>query len=355
MRYLFAAACLLWGFASLSAQTNVIKKIAAKSNDYGVDYTLPKTSILVRAEVIKHTVKAGPYARYADKYLGVSNPIQTDRSWYELGALSLTNPGVPDHEQTYRVEFKPGTTAPYVYLTQEGFLCSINAPYSPAGGGEADSTAVAAPPKAPVAMQAMTEEMLMAGSVAKQAEVAAKQIYRIRESRMNILTGEADNPPADGVAMKLVIAQLEQQEKALTRLFTGTSTSQSSYYDFSLVPEGNVDKEVLFRFSERLGIVDADDLAGAPVYLNLHALLPPEQEAPGKDKKDKQSKGLVYNVPAKAEAEILKGGKSLLKQDVMVVQFGDKETLANALFADKKKPVKIYFYPQTGAIRQIIQ
>ena len=49
-----------------------------------------------------------------------------------------------------------------------------------------------------------SEELLMAGSTAKQAEVAAKQIYRVRESRLNILTGEADNLPPDGEAMKLV-------------------------------------------------------------------------------------------------------------------------------------------------------
>ena len=60
----------------------------------------------------------------------------------------------------------------------------------------------------------------MAGSTSRQAEVAAKQIYRIRESRLDILTGEADNLPPDGDAMKLVIQQLEAQEQALSQLFT---------------------------------------------------------------------------------------------------------------------------------------
>lgn len=53
----------------------------------------------------------------------------------------------------------------------------------------------------------------MAGSTARQAEVAAKQIYRIRESRLNILTGEADNLPPDGEAMKLVIQQWKSRKK----------------------------------------------------------------------------------------------------------------------------------------------
>lgn len=95
----------------------------------------------------------------------------------------------------------------------------------------------------------MSEELLMAGSTAKQAEVAAKQIYRIRESRMNILTGDADNLPPDGEAMKLVIQQLEEQEKALTNLFTGIQAKEVSDYEVTIVPFDNLDKEVLFRFS----------------------------------------------------------------------------------------------------------
>lgn len=95
----------------------------------------------------------------------------------------------------------------------------------------------------------LSEELLMAGSTAKQAEVAAKQIYRIRESRMNILTGDADNLPPDGEAMKLVIQQLEEQEKALTNLFTGIRAKEVSDYEVTIVPFDNLDKEVLFRFS----------------------------------------------------------------------------------------------------------
>ena len=126
----------------------------------------------------------------------------------------------------------------------------------------------------------------MAGSTAKQAEVAAKQIYRIRESRMNILTGDADNLPPDGEAMKLVIQQLEEQEKALTNLFTGIQAKEVSDYEVTIVPFDNLDKEVLFRFSPQLGIVDADDLGGAPVYMNLKAI----DRAPVLDPKEAEKK-----------------------------------------------------------------
>ena len=173
-------------------------------------------------------------------------------------------------------------------------LCSINAEYTPDESAlEAARKKNQAPTKVTDA-SVLSEELLMAGSTAKQAEVAAKQIYRIRESRMNILTGDADNLPPDGEAMKLVIQQLEEQEKALTNLFTGIRAKEVSDYEVTIVPFDNLDKEVLFRFSPQLGIVDADDLGGAPVYMNLKAIdRAPVLDPKEAEKKEKSLKGII--------------------------------------------------------------
>ena len=61
---------LLLSFSAV-AQTKVVKANAVKANDYGVAYSLPKTELVVDAEVTKVTCKAGPYYQYAEKYLGV--------------------------------------------------------------------------------------------------------------------------------------------------------------------------------------------------------------------------------------------------------------------------------------------
>ena len=122
------------------------------------------------------------------------------------------------------------------------------------------------------------------------------------------------------------------------------------------MPEDELDKEVLFRFSTKLGILDEDDLGGEPVYMNLASF----ERAPGLDakeaeKKAKLMKGIVYNVPGKARVEIFFNNKSLLKKETPVVQFGTQQVLAPALLEDKKMPVKVSFYPETGAIKQIKQ
>lgn len=340
----------------LLGQTRIQKKSAVKANNFGVTYSLPKTSLVVNAEVTKVTCKAGPYYQYAEKYLGVKDAVTEDKVYYELGKINLVNKGIPDADNTYIVEFRSGTVAPYAYLTEDGLLCSINAEYTPE---ESALDIIKKNKPADVintSASVFTEELLMAGSTARQAEVAAKQIYRIRESRLNILTGDADNMPPDGEAMKLVIQQLEEQEKNLTTLFTGILTKETELYEVSLIPHDELTKEVLFRFSPQLGIVDADDLGGAPVYMNLKAterapLLDPKEE----EKKIKSLKGVVYNVPGKANVEILMNQKALYKGEVQITQFGTQEGLATVMFEDKKMPVKVYFYPETGAIKQIIQ
>lgn len=353
MKNLIIIAALLLGLP-LAAQTKVVKKNAVKANNFGITYSLPKTSLIVEAEVTKVTCKAGPYYQYAEKYLAVQDAIAEDAVYYELGKVRLINRGVPDPDNTYIVEFKPGTVAPYAYLTEEGLLCSINTEYVPAEE-KAEKKAVAAKQGA-AQNSVLSEELLMAGSTARQAEVAAKQIYRIRESRMDILTGEADNLPPDGEAMKLVIQQLEAQEQTLSHLFTGTTEKTTDLYEVSIIPSDELDKEVIFRFSKQLGIVDADDLGGAPVYMSLIATeRAPQLEPKEAEKKEKSLKGIIYNVPGKAKVEITMGKRTLYKGEAQITQFGTQEGLAPVMFEDKKAPVKISFYPETGAIKQIIQ
>ena len=130
MKNLIIIASLLLSLP-IMAQTKVVKKNAVKANNFGITYSLPKTSLVVDAEVTKVTCKAGPYYKYAEKYLGVKDAITEDKVYYELGKISLVNKGVPDADNTFIVEFKAGTVAPYAYLTEDGLLCSINAEYTP--------------------------------------------------------------------------------------------------------------------------------------------------------------------------------------------------------------------------------
>jgi len=350
---------ILFATNFLNAQTKVLKMSATKSTDFGVTYSLPKTMLTVRVNYSKVTQKAGAYARYAEKYLGVKggSVVSEDQVYYKLNNINVISKGVIDKDASYLVEFKSKTTSPFVYLTEEGLICTINADYEPesTGGNNAITQSVPESTKIPP-HSVYTEEYLNAGSVTKMAEVAAKQIYKLRDSRTDLLTGNADNAPRDGEGMKIVLANLEAQEKALTELFTGTTSVETFTSDFDVEPVSNVDKEVLLRFSKYTGVVGKDDLSGSPVYINIKNLESIEpQEIVDPKRKTKETQSIVYNIPGKAAVEVFYGINSMYRNTFQIVQFGNKQILATSIFDDKKAPVKVYFYPETGAIKQIIQ
>jgi hypothetical protein len=356
--FLVTLVILLFATIPLNAQTKVVKTNASKSTDYGVNYYLPKTVLIVDVDYSKITQKAGPYAKFADKLLDISNLsiIEEDRTYYTLDKINMTGKGVPDKNESYLIEFKAKTTSSFAYLTEEGLICTINADYTP----EAESSkAKPKPAEKPISVNPQSifsEEYINAGSAFKKAEIVAKQIYKLRESRNDLLTGEADNIPRDGEGIKLLLNNLEAQEKALVELFTGTSTVETLDSEFEIEPMTDINKEVIFRFSKYSGIVDEEDLSGNPVYINVKDLKVSDAKDVSDPKhKAKVGESIVYNIPGKAEVEVFFGVKSLYKNTFQVVQFGNKQLLATSLFEDKKVPVRVLFYPETGAIKQIIQ
>ena len=351
MKHTISLFVMLLYTVTLAAQTNVERMTPTKATGNGVIYTLPKTSFVINVEVTKVTVKAGPYYRYAERYLGMRDVITEDAVYFELGKITMDNKGVPDPNNTYKIAFNQKTVAPYAYLTREGFLCAINEMYVPELVDE--ERKVEQKEIATFSTSVYSEELLRAGSEARQAEVASRHIYEFRESLKDIITGNADYMPPDGEALKLMIGKLEEQEKALVNLFTGIENRETAYYDVTIIPEDELERKVLFRFSTKLGILDEDDLGGEPVYMNLTAIERKPELDPKEAEKKAKSKGLVYNYPGRGRAEIIYNNKSLLRKEMPVVQFGIRDVLLPVLFEDKKEPIKVTFYPETGSIAKI--
>lgn len=359
MKYYIGLLLVLLFAGPICAQ-NIVKMSAIKANDYGVTYSLPKTAIDITVEYTKTTRKAGEFYRYAQMYLSVDKPIAEDVVVYTLDKIESKTYGVVDKDKSYLVEFKSNTVAPYVSLTKDGLICAINQDYESPKSDDKGVEQSAVAEKLPDPKTFLSEEILRAGSTAKQAELIAKQIYRLRESRTNILTGEADNMPPDGQAYKVVMDQINAQEKALTAMFVGTETKEVASKSFTVVPDGeNIDNRILFRFSSKLGVVGTNDLAGSPVYLSLKNKNPlPKQELTPKEEKEmekKFSRGIIYNVPNKASLEISYNGKKYVQKECDVVQYGSQDVLTPQMFDNKKNPIKVVFFHELGAIKQIIE
>ncbi len=354
MRYFVGLLLSLFVCMSSNAQKTV-RMDAIKGNNYGVAYSLPKSVLEVTVEYSKKVKKAGEFYMYSERYLNVSNPITEDITEYELNKIDAQVTGAPDPLQSFLVEFRPNSAMAFVTLTEDGLLCAINADYS-FPKNSTDSEKLAVNPTID-ARQFFTEEIMRAGSSAKQAELIAKQIYKIRESRNDIITGEADNMPPDGEAYKLVMKQLDDQEKALSGLFLGIEDAQPMKKVIRIdLSNKDVKDVIISRFSKKLGVVDNNNLAGEPIYLSLSKKssmsAPILSEKESKDFEKKLTSGIVYNIPGKAALEIEFNNKLYVNKECDVVQFGTRDVLDNKQFGDRNNPLKVIFYPELGAIKQ---
>lgn len=150
----------------------------------------------------------------------------------------------------------------------------------------------------------MTEEILSAGSTAKMAELTAKEIYNIRESKNLILRGQADTMPKDGASLKLIMDNLDKQEKALTDMFTGKEVTEDKLFTAVILPDKEVTNDVVLRFSKKLGILSSDNLAGEPIYIKVESPTPIQTTVVTEEdskKKKKAPKGILYNIPGKGQ------------------------------------------------------
>ncbi len=204
----------------------------------------------------------------------------------------------------------------------------------------------------------MTAEMQQSTSSAKRAELAAARIFELRQSRSEIISGTADNMPADGQAMQLALDNLAAQEAALTAMFVGTIQTSTQVETFTVTPPADIQgtqwETIVARLSSLSGIVDADDLTGAPIRLTLNITERgrlPENEK-GETKRFPKG-GLAYRIPGTAEITINFNGNRITSSTIDVAQYGVVFGLDPNLFTDKKAPAYAIFNPVTGAITEL--
>lgn len=318
----------------------------------GAVYFLPKTAIRVSVLVEKSTYIPGDFSNYAKRYLRMKDVSMESSITYRVVAVKQEPIAMPDTTKAYAVKFNAKTVAANLALSDDGRLLAINAqpkqqvlpqPF------EAAPKQISENPR-----QFMSEDILAAGSTAKMAELTAREIYDLRENKNLLIKGQADFMPNDGAQMKLMLERLDQQDKALTRLFSGVTERDTTETILTVIPDGNISKQVLFRLSQKRGLVDADDLSGEPFYVsveNLKTVPAINQEMAAKKKKQPES-GIYVNVAGRMRSTISKGKQVLSVKDLPAAQFGNVELLSGELF-NKHYTTRLWLNPLTGAVDQL--
>ena len=340
--------CLLLISNTLAAQTQVTNYMPGVTPD-GATFFLPRTAIRITIMAEKTTYTPGEYAAYAQRFLRLNN-ISTEPSVnHRVLSISQTAVGVADTAKAFTVKFNPKTAAVNVALAQDGTLLAVN--------GDAELEALPEPfkaaPKTPLPdpHRFQGEEILAAGSLAKMAQLTAQEIYDLRENRNLLIKGQADFMPHDGLQMKLMLDQLDLQDRALTSMFAGITECDTTEYVFYVCPTGTVEGHTLFRFSRYNGLVDVNDLSGVPYTMSVTDLnTVPKTELIGKKKKAEN--GLYYNVPGRMRSVISQGLTILSQEEMPAAQFGNVELLVGDLF-NKHYATRLWLDPVTGTISRL--
>lgn len=318
----------------------------------GIAFFLPKTAVEVNVIATKVKYTPGDFCQYANRYLRINNVTSEPSTDWEIKKIEVRPVGIPDSTKAYIMKLSDKSVMSNIEITDNGIIKAIN---TSAPDTEKAEYILEKPQRPDDGRKYMTEEILTAGSTAKMAELTAKEIYNIRESKNLILRGQADAMPKDGVSLKLIMDNLEKQEKALVQMFTGIKTREDKLFTAVILPEGNNTESVVMRFSQKLGILSSDNLAGEPMYIKIENSNPVQASVMDSEegKKKKGHKGILYNIPAKANVSITFKGKTLFEDNnMMFAQFGNTELLVNGLF-NKKVNTRVIFDTVTGGIQKI--
>lgn len=323
-----------------------------------VSYWLPKTKLTVIVTTRKNSFKPGEFSRYAERYLRMNDVKDKAEESWEITGIEITSYGIPDKNNLYTLSFPTNGTRPFIELTKEGIISAVNT-------HPKDDSNTSVPP-APAKNTTnrinpqtyMTEEIIMAGSTAKMAELTAKEIYSIRESRNSITRGQADYIPTDGESVKYMLESLSTQENALLTLFSGTSETEERLFTIDVTPDIPLTKQLLFRFSSKLGVLPNDNLAGEPVWIDItdnNLLEPPveiESDKKNKNTNKKANAFLYCRIPGRATIKVYNNRVSFIEKEMPIAQFGNIEVVSSGIMG-KNADTRITFDTATGAVLTI--
>ncbi|OIP84428.1 MAG: hypothetical protein AUK44_02580 [Porphyromonadaceae bacterium CG2_30_38_12] len=328
------------------------QQLSFAKNEPALVYSLPKTVLSIDITCVKTTQTQGIYYQYAERYLATKQIVLENKTSFALQSIGLSTQTIADSKRTYKLFPNKKNAFNKLAVNERGILCGINI----------CTTSIPISKPMPAKLNVATEkyqtndllplgeEYLMAGSTAKLAEGAAKQIYRIRESRLSLLTGDLEHLPADGASMHAMIDGMNRMEKELTELFVGKITLDTIQQSVQIIPDSALNMQIAFRFSTFKGLVSSNDLSGAPYFVNTIAEKINWNAA---QEKDKKPKNIVLNTlyPAPTKVEITNGMKTLLSQNIAMPQFGVVVPVSLDVLSSHATEIRVS--PETGRLLSI--
>lgn len=317
----------------------------------GIYYSLPFTTFVIRVETEQTLFIPGPYAAYAEKYLGIKDARTDFLENWKIINVQFESSVISDPSQWYFLKWNTRCPLPTIYrqLVQQGMILdapgknNIPAFHLPASLDNTllqpafsdvsytdyfvektdtlyktifqDSVFV----KMPVFRKHVQQKTLE-----EKASEAAHLIHKLRKRRFKIAAADYDVLP-QGEAMKAAFDELNRTEEMYLSLFTGKTISRKHEKIFLYTPSKDQPLEtILARFSSSSGWAEEKDADALPLRM---VLVPIERNFPEtsyeKQKKKKNEENTIYyRFPLSSKIHLFLGPDLIFQTGTSVYQMG---------------------------------
>ncbi len=306
-------------------------------------YALPQTSLSFEVEAVKESFFAGPYARYAEKYLGIK-AAEKNSVTYRISSVKMTPYIEADVNRRYTQTLPSSVEGTLLQFSTQGLISVSGGSFGRESSwrfpGQASDDFAARGISANYTAEettlyqgvrsgsynqvAVSQNVVVAKTLEQKAKEAADMILKLRTTRIQIITGDTD-ANYSGESMGAAIEEISRLEKEYLSLFIGYSVCETQKKNYEFVPTADTREHVFvaFRLSDTAGLLPADDVSGKPYFVDI--VSEGTEAAPGENARVKGTV-IYYRTPAICSVKLSDGSAILLETRVPICQFGNINT-----------------------------
>lgn len=289
MKSILSTLALVVCAAGALAQNPYIALQGAVESADGIVLSQPRTILAVDVTVERDRTLSGPYARYAQKFLGVRAPL-TDKTTWRVADASIA--------------LLDGAT----YLDAAAPAADAQRRLSHAEGEEEEFA------RLQIDKTAMTVEALE-----EAARSAANTVFALRRHRMELITGEAGEN-VFGEGLRAALEEIARLEQSYLELFLGKRVVTTQTRRYVVYPQASKKQYVVCRFSPAAGLLPESDLSGDMVLLQIE----PSDAAPVTELEagPKETSTVKCRVADPSTCTVIAAGSELARAVLPVFEFG---------------------------------
>ena len=298
-------------------------------------YALPQTVLDVYVTAEEISVIPGPYARYAQKYLGIQHVPSKAEKIYNIKHISLRKHLEADPDFIYTVNgiadpsrfpgltnllkdslilsathFSANEVNTFLYPVQSEPLLYTDLSVKRNFEAEKDIDVSMVMPDSNYRAQPPGRTVLKEKTPEQKAEEAANFLIKLKKRRFKLVGGQYDYMP-EGESMGSALNELSRIEEEYLSLFIGKRivTETNRVYHYAPVSGKDSERVVLFRFAPDKGYVDARETSGIPVMLEIEAMNKTKELERMKPPLKPQMNTMPYRIADQVNIRLLAGEK----------------------------------------------